>query len=154
VARLKAGVKPTAEDLALLTEAARTAQHAFEEVGAANDALDDASGLGENLTTALAETLRRRARAEVPAPLGALRTQATRRTLRGRPYDRRPHPRQRRIGRAGRPGLRPRSLTWSHSRNRSSTGLPRRPVHAGGAGRDGPGPRAVVCVPGGGLKRL
>jgi hypothetical protein len=43
VARLKAGVKPTAEDIALLTEAAHTAQRAFEEVGAANDVLDDAS---------------------------------------------------------------------------------------------------------------
>ncbi|MGW1618500.1 hypothetical protein [Streptomyces sp. NPDC002172] len=78
VARLKAGVKPTAEDIALLTEAARTAQRAFEEVGAANDVLDDASDLGEDLTTALAETLRRRARAEVPALLGALRAQAAR----------------------------------------------------------------------------
>ena len=78
VARLKAGVKPTAEDIALLTEAARTAQRAFEEVGAANDVLDDASDLGEDLTTALAKTLRRRARAEVPALLGALRAQAAR----------------------------------------------------------------------------
>ncbi|WP_327715977.1 hypothetical protein OG381_11300 [Streptomyces sp. NBC_00490] len=78
MARLKAGVKPTAEDIALLTEAARTAQRAFEEVGAANDVLDDASDLGEDLTTALAETLRRRARAEVPALLGALRAQAAR----------------------------------------------------------------------------
>ncbi|AQT71437.1 hypothetical protein [Streptomyces sp. fd1-xmd] len=78
VARLQAGVKPTAEDIALLTEAARTAQRAFEEVGAANDVLDDASDLGEDLTTALAETLRRRDRAEVPALLGALRAQAAR----------------------------------------------------------------------------
>ncbi|MFJ1734129.1 hypothetical protein [Streptomyces sp. NPDC088254] len=78
VARLKAGVKPTAEDIALLAEAARTAQRAFEEVGAANDVLDDASEMGEDLTTALAETLRRRARAEVPALLGALRAQAAR----------------------------------------------------------------------------
>ncbi|MEW5532836.1 hypothetical protein [Streptomyces virginiae] len=78
VARLKAGVKPTAEDIALLTEAARTAQRAFEEVGAANDVLDDASDLGEDLTTALAETLRRRDRAEAPALLGALRAQAAR----------------------------------------------------------------------------
>lgn len=78
VARLQAGVKPTAEDIALLTEAARTAQRAFGEVGAANDVLDDASDLGEDLTTALAEALRRRARAEVPALLGALRAQAAR----------------------------------------------------------------------------
>ncbi|EGX58544.1 hypothetical protein SZN_17302 [Streptomyces zinciresistens K42] len=78
VARLKAGVKPTAEDIALLAEAARTAQRAFKEIGAANDVLDDASDLGEDLTTALAETLRRRARAEVPALLGALRAQAAR----------------------------------------------------------------------------
>lgn len=78
VARLQAGVKPTAEDIALLTVAARTAQRAFEEVGAANDVLDDASDLGEDLTTALAETLRRRDRAEVPALLGALRAQAAR----------------------------------------------------------------------------
>ncbi|MEU3981743.1 hypothetical protein AB0F77_16840 [Streptomyces sp. NPDC026672] len=78
VARLKAGVKPNAEDIALLTEAARTAQRAFEEVSAANDVLDDASDLSEDLTTALAETLRRRARTEVPALLGALRAQAAR----------------------------------------------------------------------------
>ncbi|MFJ9724366.1 hypothetical protein ACIRP3_16585 [Streptomyces sp. NPDC101209] len=78
VARLKAGLKPTAEDIALLTEAARTAQRAFEEVGAANDVLDDASDLGEDLATALADSLQRRARAEVPALLGALRNQAAR----------------------------------------------------------------------------
>ena len=78
VARLKVGVEPTAEDIALLTEAARTAQRAFEEVGTANDVLDDASDLGEDLTTALAETLRRRARTDVPALLGALRAQAAR----------------------------------------------------------------------------
>ncbi|MEV5862190.1 hypothetical protein AB0L83_21065 [Streptomyces sp. NPDC052071] len=62
----------------MLTEAARTAQPAFEEVGAAKDVLDDASGLGEDQTTALAETLRRGARAEVPALLGTLRAQAVR----------------------------------------------------------------------------
>ncbi|MEV8291943.1 hypothetical protein ACFWJV_09230 [Streptomyces rochei] len=78
VARLKAGMKPTAEDIALLTEAARTAQRAFKEVGAANDVLDDASDLGEDLANALANSLKRQARTEVPALLGALRAQAAR----------------------------------------------------------------------------
>ncbi|MFH8869438.1 hypothetical protein ACIQUZ_11495 [Streptomyces griseus] len=78
MARLKAGVKPTAEDIAMLTEAARTAQRAFKEVGRANDVLEDASDLGEELATALSDSLRRRARAEIPALLGALRAQAAR----------------------------------------------------------------------------
>ncbi|WP_431955157.1 hypothetical protein, partial [Actinacidiphila sp. bgisy167] len=78
VTRLRAGVKPTAEDIALLTEAARTAQRAFEEVGAANDVLDEASRLGDDLTTALADSLGRRARTEIPTLLGALRAQAAR----------------------------------------------------------------------------
>ncbi len=78
LARLRAGVAPTTEDLALLTEAARTAQRAFEEIGRANTVLDDASKLGEDIVAALEDGLDRRARTEIPAMLGVLRAQAVR----------------------------------------------------------------------------
>lgn len=78
VARLRAGTGPSAEDIALLTEAARTAQRAFEEIGTANTVLDDASDLGHVLVSAVEVALARRTPAEIPPLLDALRAQAVR----------------------------------------------------------------------------
>ncbi|MFH8750827.1 hypothetical protein ACH4GK_22780 [Streptomyces rimosus] len=76
VARLRAGVQPTTEDIAMLTEAARTAQRAFAEIDAANAVLDSASSRSEDLVATLDDSLHRRVRTEIPPLLGALRVQA------------------------------------------------------------------------------
>lgn len=78
IARLRAGATPTSDEFYVLTEAVRTAQRGFDEIGRANAVLDQASEAGHELASLLEDALKREAREEIPAVLGALCAEARR----------------------------------------------------------------------------
>ncbi|MDX3683714.1 hypothetical protein PV692_08945 [Streptomyces sp. AK04-4c] len=78
IARLRAGATPTSDEIYVLTQAVRTAQRGFDEIGRANTVLDQASEAGDDLASLLEDALKREAREEIPAVLGALRAEAQR----------------------------------------------------------------------------
>ncbi|MET7309252.1 hypothetical protein ABZS68_19680 [Streptomyces sp. NPDC005571] len=78
IARLRAGATPTSDEIYVLTEAVRTAQRGFDEIGRANTVLDQASEAGDDLASVLEDALKREAREGIPAVLGALRAEARR----------------------------------------------------------------------------
>ncbi|MET8411340.1 hypothetical protein ABZV34_25095 [Streptomyces sp. NPDC005195] len=78
IARLRAGATPTADEIYVLTEAVRTARRGFDEIGRANTVLDQASEAGDDLASLLEDALKREAREEISAVLGALRAEAQR----------------------------------------------------------------------------
>ncbi|MEU3860379.1 hypothetical protein AB0F03_23905 [Streptomyces sp. NPDC028722] len=78
IARLRAGATPTADEIYVRTEAVRTARRGFDEISRANTVLDQASEAGDDLASLLGDALKREAREEIPAVLGALRAEAQR----------------------------------------------------------------------------